>query len=68
MFKRRDFIPIICYASLFAVIVAWAALGPIAGDRVPTPHLTRAAMASGQLAPGHEELEVRFLAQRMLAR
>jgi hypothetical protein len=67
MFMRRDFIPTVCYASLFALVVAWAALGTGAGPRTPTPHLTRAAMAADQLKPGRGELEVRFLAQRMLA-
>ncbi|MDB5406929.1 MAG: hypothetical protein JWL84_1841 [Rhodospirillales bacterium] len=65
MLMRRDFVPIVCYASLFAIIVAWAALGP---SGPPAPHQTRAAMASGQLEPGREEIEVRYLAQRMLAR
>jgi hypothetical protein len=69
MLMRRDLIPIACYASLFAVIVAWAAFGPSAGLRAPAPHQTRAAaMASGQLEPGRGEVEVRYLAQRMLAR
>jgi len=68
MLMRRDLVPIICYASLFALIVAWAALGPVGGDRAPTPHTSRAAMTAGQLEPGREELEVRYLAQRMLAR
>jgi hypothetical protein len=68
MLMRRDLVPIICYASLFALVVAWAAYGPVAGDRAPTPHLTRAAMVSGQLELGREEGAVRSLAQQMLAR
>jgi hypothetical protein len=68
MFMRRDLVPIVCYASLFALIVAWAALGPVGGDRTPTAHATRAATTAGQLEPGREELEVRYLAQRMLVR
>jgi hypothetical protein len=73
MFMRRDLVPIVCYACLFALIVAWAALGPSAGGRASTPHVTRAAMIAGQLEPGQlepgrGELEVRYLAQRMLAR